>query len=184
MKLRDVITGLSIAVLGFVGGVAAAVYGIFKVAGKTDVLSDVTIPGIKRTITDTVSAFVERAVFGKEQRSPRYINYGKGYNSRSKITPTMEVLENQTINIIYDTEIGARDLRTWITTHLNKHVGYGYMSCLELSLHIKKYSGVMLAMLTSPADGWSETDIEDIVVAGPYLPGNQWRVVLPAPHRI
>lgn len=178
MKLRDVITGLSIAVLGFVGGVAAAVYGIFKVAGKTDVLSDVTIPGIKRTITDTVSAFVERAVFGKD-RIPKRVNYSKYNTKYSSARPHVANFDDAGIDIRYNSRTLADNTFTWILKQIET---YGSVSCKELMNHIgyTAYDETQYKW----DHGWTEKDSNDITITSHrYLP-DSWIIELPAPHRI
>lgn len=149
MRIRDFVTGLSVAVLGFIGGIAATVYGIFKIAGKTDVLKDVALPGIKRTVVDTASAFISRAVFGSSKREKPYGTYNPDakrypkstYYSYSKAPVYPRILDYDAagFEVIFERESQAEELFDWVFHQLKC---CGYLSVKELYKHVLPNSDV------------------------------------------
>lgn len=175
MRIRELVTGLAVAVLGFVGGVAATVYGIFKIAGKTDVLRDVTLPKIKETIADTATAFINRAVFGSSKREKLYGTYNpyakryskdsySTYYSKPPVYPRIVDYDAAGFDVIFARQTQAEELLDWVFHQLTC---YGYLSVKELYEHV----------LPNSSDGdaygvyvnWSERNADDIKVEGNKL---------------
>ena len=182
MRIRDFVTGLSVAVLGFIGGIAATVYGIFKIEGKTDVLNDVALPGIKRTVVDTASAFISRAVFGYENRPSQFPKYTyKSYTEYRPIKPIFNengsklYTSDEGIAIIFDDHKDQDKFVDWFHDSLDK---FGSVSYRDLTDYLYPESSAKATYSSSGMHfGWNDFDCMLLKV-------NRRRILLPKVHRI